>query len=88
VLIVALFGRELFAYNSRFLIDEKDEYEYMPTDLRDGEPKYINYETFGSAYMAALFIFYNEEWFISMQYLSKYSSPISIAFHILVIVAG
>lgn len=82
-LIVALFGRELFAYRIRFLGGVDGIY-----DMKDGESYPVNYDNLGHALMGSFNIFYNEEWHMCMYLYTKANESASIIFFVFAIMFG
>jgi hypothetical protein len=88
VFFLTLVGRELFAYRGRF--DPPDDEDFFPIakDYRKGKPMAVHYEDFGSALSAVFFIFYNEEWHVSMYWFARVHKASSIIFHVCSIILG
>ena len=70
VLALTIIGRELFSYRGRFVKDE-DGYIAIAPDPREGKPVAVHFEDFGSALSVVFFIFYNEEWHVSMYWIAR-----------------
>jgi hypothetical protein len=89
VLIIALYGRELLAYRGRF-IEGDYEHEDIAPDYTDpeAEPPRMNYEGFGNSIMAAMSIFYNEEWHAAMFKFARIYPVSAFMFYILCILIG
>jgi hypothetical protein len=89
VWIIALYGRELLAYRVRFTPGEF-EHEDIVEDLNDHHafPPRMNYEGFGNSIMAAMSIFYNEEWHVAMFKFARVYPFSSIIFYVICILVG
>ena len=85
ILFIAIFGRENLAYSARFhLVDGEAEVAH---DMQTGHPPVIHYEDFGSALMAAVNIFYNEEWHVIMFEFARVTKT-AVAFYVIFILLG
>lgn len=85
IIFIAIFGRENLAYSARFhVVDGEKEIAH---DMAHGHPPVIHYEDFGSALMAAVNIFYNEEWHIIMFDFARVTNT-AIIFYVIFIMLG
>jgi hypothetical protein len=84
-LFVAFYGRELLAYEARF-VEEHGE-PIIAEDFKEGQPPFIHFEDLGSALMAAFNIFYNEEWHVIMFEFARVTK-LSIVYYVIFILLG